>query len=77
MPIDQMPDWEMKYKKIVERFKKENVMFEDKQFPADKSSLGDNFQNRGVAKWVRSLDIPGKFCLKILLIQQMLFKEHL
>ena len=59
MPIDQMPDWEMKYKKIVERFKKENVMFEDKKFPADKSSLGDNCQNRGVAKWVRSLDIRG------------------
>ena len=64
MPIDQMPDWEMKYTKIVERFKKENVMFEDKQFPTDKSSLGDNCQNRGVAKWVRSSDIPGTILFK-------------
>ena len=50
MFIDQMPDWKMKYTKIVERFKKENVMFEDKQFPDDKSSLGYSCQNRGVAK---------------------------
>lgn len=64
MPVDEMPDCELKYSKIVERYEKEKIMFEDKQFPADKSSLGDTCQNRGVAKWVRSSDIPGTILFK-------------
>ena len=59
MPINDMPDCEPKYNKIVQRFKSEGIQFEDKQFPPNDESLGQGCQNRGVAKWVRSSDIDG------------------
>lgn len=59
MPIDEMPDCEMKYKKIIEKYKKDKVLFEDKQFPPNEQSLGAGCTNRGVAKWVRASTVPG------------------
>jgi hypothetical protein len=59
MPIDDMPDCEPKYKKIIENFRRDKVLFEDKQFPPTEASLGPGCTNRGVAKWVRASEVPG------------------
>jgi hypothetical protein len=59
MPIDDMPDCDIKYEKIVKRYKEENIQFEDKQFPPNDQSLGPGCLNRGVAKWMRASEIEG------------------
>jgi hypothetical protein len=57
MEVDDMPDCEIKYQKILKEAK-EGKIFEDKKFGHDNTSLGPNCLNRGVAKWVRARDIP-------------------
>lgn len=58
MPIDEMPDCEIKYKKILEEANKGNK-WEDKKFLHDDSSLGPDCTNRGVSTWVRASEKEG------------------
>jgi hypothetical protein len=60
MPVDKMPDCEMKYQKILKEAK-EGKMFTDVQFKADNTSLGEKCCNRGVDKWLRARDRPNTF----------------
>ena len=56
-PIDEMPDCELKYNKIVDRYIQNDETFIDTQFKADDSSLGPGCVNRGVARWVRASEM--------------------
>ena len=48
MPVDDMPDCEMKYQKIkIEAMN--GTIFSDNQFKPDNNSLGPNCTNRGVS----------------------------
>jgi len=59
MSIDDMPDCEPKYTKVINQYKSTKKQFEDKQFPPNEASLGAGCLNRGVAKWMRASEIPG------------------
>jgi hypothetical protein len=56
MPVDKMPDCQMKYDKIKNEAMNEGKLFIDNQFMPDNNSLGPNCLNRGVGKWVRARD---------------------
>jgi hypothetical protein len=65
MPIDEMPDCEIKYKKIVDQFKQSKEKFKDAQFPPTQESLGDNMGGRGIAdEWKRASDVEGTTVFK-------------
>ncbi|CAG9327882.1 unnamed protein product [Blepharisma stoltei] len=55
IPIDEMVDSPEKYQKIVERFRATHEKFIDKQFPADKKSLGEK-SSHFVSGWKRAGD---------------------
>ena len=57
MPVDKMPDCEMKWDKI--KLEAANgKIYEDTQFKAGDTILGPNCLNRGVSRWVRARDKP-------------------
>jgi len=53
MTVDEMPDCEKKYKRILKEKSPDNL-FEDKVFGHDDESLGAGCLNRGVTKWIRA-----------------------
>lgn len=59
MPIDDMPDCDVKYEKILAEYAKSGEQFTDKQFPTTNDSLGQGCLNRGVAKWMRASEMDG------------------
>ena len=50
MNVEDMPDCEMKYNKILTESKSGKI-FEDTQFGPNDKSLGPGCLNRGVGKW--------------------------
>lgn len=58
LPIDQMLDSTMKYEKILTQFKQDKKPYEDKQFVASDTALGDEEwkTNRGISGWKKAAD---------------------
>lgn len=63
MPVDQMPDCEMKWEKI-KLEAAEGKIFVDNTFKAGPDALGPNCLNRGVTQWVRARDKPNCLLFK-------------
>ena len=57
MSVEEMPDCEIKYKKILAEAKSGKI-YSDKDFGPNDNSLGPNCLNRGVKKWIRARDVP-------------------
>lgn len=57
MPVDEMPDCEMKWEKIKQEARS-GSRFVDTQFKAGPDALGPNCLNRGVSQWFRASDKP-------------------
>lgn len=53
IPIDEMVDSPEKYDKILKKFQTDGIKFEDKQFPANSSSLGPH-TSQNTTGWMRA-----------------------
>ena len=58
MPVDDMPDCEIRYQKIVKEANEQGKQFEDKKFGHDDKALGLDPKTRYISGWKRASEDP-------------------